>query len=144
MVNIKTRTTINIHKEYVSLYQDILDNDEWGSRDNLKLFTITVLIGKYIVNKKIPITNNVHTYLRVRDNDQKDDMTILKCFAVLESDDVNILKDEDKMFNICEEYTTAGIIELTNWYKSNDEDIFVKLSNILEDKFNKNIEEYFS
>ena len=142
MVNIKTRTTINIHKEYVSLYQDILDNDEWGSRDNLKLFTITVLIGKYIVNKKIPIT--VHTYLRVRDNDQKDDMTILKCFAVLESDDVNILKDEDKMFNICEEYTTAGIIELTNWYKSNDEDIFVKLSNILEDKFNKNIEEYFS
>lgn len=144
MVNIKTRTTINIHKEYVSLYQDILDNDEWGSRDNLKLFTITVLIGKYIVNKKIPITNNVHSYLRVRDNDQKDDMTILKCFAVLESDDVNILKDEDKMFNICEEYTTAGIIELTNWYKSNDEDIFVKLSNILEDKFNKNIEEYFS
>ncbi|WP_042708475.1 hypothetical protein [Methanobrevibacter wolinii] len=143
MVTIKQRLTININKKYYSLYQDIIDNTEWGNRNNLKLFTITVLIGKYIVNKSMPITNNSHPYLRVRDNDQKEDMTILKCFAILESGDINILKDEDKMFTICENYTTAGIIELTKWYKSNEEDIILKLSDILEDKFNKNIKDYF-
>ena len=127
----KSRTTINVNKNYFSLYQEITSKPEWGTGSNLKLFTVTVLIGKYIVGKKIPIKDNSHTYLRVRDNDKKDDMALLKCFAVLESGDWNILKDEDAMFSICEDYTTAGILKLKEWYETNEEDI----EDILSDNF---------
>ena len=143
MVEIKTRTTINVHEKYFPIYQEILENPEWGQRDNLKLFTITVLIGKYIVGEQISLKNNSNTYLRVRDNDKKDDMTLLKCFAVLESGDINILKDEDAMFTLCENYTTAGIIKLKEWYDSNDQDIILTLSENLTDKFLDNKDKYF-
>ena len=143
MVEIKTRTTINVYDEYFPVYQEIMKYPEWGLRDNLKLFTITVLIGKYIVEEKISLEDHVNTYLRVRDNDKKDDMTLLKCFAILESGDVNILKDEDAMFTICENYTTAGIKQLKKWYESNDQDIMLTLSDLLTEKFNENLEKYF-
>lgn len=143
MVEIKTRTTINVYDEYFPVYQEIMKYPEWGLRDNLKLFTITVLIGKYIVDEKISLEDHVNTYLRVRDNDKKDDMTLLKCFAILESGDVNILKDEDAMFTICENYTTAGIKQLKKWYESNDQDIMLTLSDLLTEKFNENLEKYF-
>ena len=143
MVEIKTRTTINVYDEYFPVYQEIIKYPEWGLRDNLKLFTITVLIGKYIVGEKISLEDHVNTYLRVRDNDKKDDMTLLKCFAILESGDVNILKDEDAMFTICENYTTAGIKQLKEWYDSNEQDIILTLSDLLIEKFNENLEKYF-
>ncbi|MCI6929902.1 MAG: hypothetical protein MR750_01420 [Methanobrevibacter boviskoreani] len=139
----KSRTTINVNKNYFSLYQEITSKPEWGTGSNLKLFTVTVLIGKYIVGKKIPIKDNSHTYLRVRDNDKKDDMALLKCFAVLESGDWNILKDEDAMFSICEDYTTAGILKLKEWYETNEEDIEDILSDNLFEKFNINSEQFF-
>ena len=139
----KSRPTINVNKNYFSLYQEITSKPEWGTGSNLKLFTVTVLIGKYIVGKKIPIKDNSHTYLRVRDNDKKDDMALLKCFAVLESGDWNILKDEDAMFSICEDYTTAGILKLKEWYETNEEDIEDILSDNLFEKFNINSEQFF-
>lgn len=135
----KDRITINVHDEYFDLYQNIQSRSEWNSRDNLKLFTITVLIGKYIVNKPISLKGHKHSYLRVRDNEKKDDMTLLKCFAICESDDVNILDDENAMFDLCEKYTTSGIKQLAEWYKdSNEEDIILRLSNLLTDKFIEN------
>lgn len=70
-------------------------------------------------------------------------MTLLKCFAILESGDVNILKDEDAMFTICENYTTAGIKQLKKWYDSNEQDIILTLSDLLTEKFNENFEKYF-
>lgn len=139
----KSRTTINVNKNYFSLYQEITNKPEWGPGSNLKLFAITVLIGKYIVGEKIPIKDNSNTYLRVRDNDKKDDMTLLKCFAVLESGDWNILKDEDAMFSICEDYTTAGILKLKDWYETNEEDIEDILSDNLFEKFDINSEQFF-
>lgn len=139
----KSRTTINVNKNYFSLYQEITNKPEWGPGSNLKLFAITVLIGKYIVGEKIPIKDNSNTYLRVRDNDKKDDMTLLKCFAVLESGDWNILKDEDAMFSICEDYTTAGILKLKEWYETNEEDIEDILSDNLFEKFDINSEQFF-
>ena len=144
MVGINTITTINVYDEYFPVYQEIMKYPEWGLRDNLKLFTITVLIGKYVVDEKISLEDHVNTYLRVRDNDKKDDMTLLKCFAILESGDVNILKDEDAMFTICENYTTAGIKQLKKWYESNDQDIMVTLSELLTEKFIENLEKYFT
>ena len=144
MVEINTITTINVYDEYFPVYQEIMKYPEWGLRDNLKLFTITVLIGKYVVDEKISLEDHVNTYLRVRDNDKKDDMTLLKCFAILESGDVNILKDEDAMFTICENYTTAGIKQLKKWYESNDQDIMVTLSELLTEKFIENLEKYFT
>ena len=70
-------------------------------------------------------------------------MALLKCFAVLESGDWNILKDEDAMFSICEDYTTAGILKLKEWYETNEEDIEDILSDNLFEKFNINSEQFF-
>ncbi len=135
----KDRIIINVHDEYFDLYQNILGRSEWSSRDNLKLFTITVLIGKYIVNESISLKGHKHSYLRVRDNEKKDDMTVLKCFAICESEDMNILDDENAMFDLCEKYTTSGIKQLAEWYKdSNEEDIALRLSDLLIDKFLEN------
>ena len=71
-------------------------------------------------------------------------MTLLKCFAIMESGDINIIKDEDAMFSICEEYTTSGIIKLTEWYNSNEQDIIETLSEELTLKFNENVQEFFA
>lgn len=138
------RTVINVHDDYFPKYQDVIKKDEWKIGENLKLFTITVLIGKYICNEKISLENHVRSFLRVKDNEKKDDMTLLKCFAIMESGDINIIKDEDKMFSICEEYTTSGIIKLTEWYNSNEQDIIETLSEELTGKFNENLQEFFA
>ncbi len=144
MAKNKERTTINIYDEYFPIYQNIIDKDEWKVGDNLKLFTISVLIGKYICNEKISIENHVKGFLRVKDNAKKDEMVLLKSFAIMESGDINIIKDEDAMFSICEQYTTAGILKLKEWYESKEQDIIETLSEELTEKFNDNTKEFFS
>lgn len=141
MVEKNERLLIYVDEEDFQTYRDILTNSEWGTAANLKIFTATVLIGKYIVGEPTPIKKR-NTYLRVKDNAYKDDMTLLKCFAVLESDDFNILQNEDKMFSICESYAKSGIKVLNDWYNDDTQDIAITLYEQLSEKFEENLDNF--
>lgn len=83
MVETVERTVINIEEEDFEIYQSIMQKPEWKGKTNIELFTIAVLIGKFEVKKFQPL-NKQKSYIRVKDNADKDEMTLLKCLAIME------------------------------------------------------------
>ena len=131
------RTNVMVTHEDFPIYTEIAGKDEWGKNSNLKLFTATVLIGKYVVGEpfkgKFP-----HSFFRVHDNEGKDDLAILKCFAIVETEDLSILEDEKRLFSVCESYAKPGIEVLKSWY-DDEEDISVLLYEHILKKFEEDI-----
>ncbi|WP_413828350.1 MULTISPECIES: hypothetical protein [unclassified Methanobrevibacter] len=142
MVETVERTVINIEEEDFEIYQSIMQKPEWKGKTNIELFTIAVLIGKFEVKKFQPL-NKQKSYIRVKDNADKDEMTLLKCLAIMENEDVNIIKNEDEMFKITEGYAKTGIRKLFEWYEDSTQYITELISEVLTDKFEKNESEFF-
>ena len=66
-MNKTKKDTIYVRNEDYENYRDFTQKPEWGYGSNLKLFTTTVLIGKYIVGKRYTGTIS-HYYLKVEEN----------------------------------------------------------------------------
>lgn len=122
------RITINIDMEDWPLYED-LKGSKWNFDKNIHLFTIATLIGKSnSIRKKI---NKQKSYFRVSDNNNHDDMVILKALAISEVNDVKIMESEDDMFTICEEYARSGIKILHDLYVNPSKNLDVFISELL-------------
>ena len=100
------------HVEYS--YQFLSDVLSMG---NIEFFTLTVLIGKFVVKKRKKIDGAVDQFFKMTKNNQiKDEMTILKAVAIDEVDNPFILKDYLSMRKIWIEYSYAGFDKLYEWY----------------------------
>lgn len=102
---------------------------------NIELFTITVLIGKFIVKSREEISNPA-TFIKYESALKSGELIkILQILAIDEVDDINILNDKPKMFNIWEGYAMAGMKEFCEWYHSNSINLSVKLEEVMSDAF---------
>lgn len=103
---------------------------------NIELFTITVLIGKFVVKSRGDI-NNPATFIKY-DSALKsgEPIKILQILAIEETDDINILNNKRKMFDIWEGYAMTGMKEFCKWYHSNSIDLPAKLEEVMSDALN--------
>lgn len=125
---IKRRSIVHIDKDDFKFCQKLIKNNGYF-KNNIHLFTLATLVGKYVVNesKKIP-KGKSKDFFRVQDNINDDNMIVLKCFAISSSKDVSILNNEDDLFSYCEKYANSGIKEIKNWEKL---DFNTELSEVL-------------
>ena len=100
---------------------------------NIELFTITVLIGKFVVEDREEISNPV-TFIKY-DSALKsgEPIKILQILAIEEADDINVLNNKPKMFDIWEGYAMAGMKEFCKWYHSNSIDFPAKLEDVMSE-----------
>lgn len=131
------RTTINVDETEFEKYYQMFTNETGYFKNNIQLFTIATLIGKFVIKKRIPITKQ-HTYFRYADNASTDEIQILKALAITEVNDINILIDHDEMFKICEEYARSGIKQLYDWYTDKNVDFDTELLNVIGEFYDEN------
>lgn len=123
-------------EDYEPIYKMI--RNKYGYFDsNMKLFTIATLIGKHVVKKREPLSKK-QSYIRFHEREADDEMIILKCIAVAEDDDVNVLSDDMEIIKICEEYAKTGIHEFYSWINDNNSSIESKLCEMLVNVNKKN------
>lgn len=100
------------HVEYS--YQFLSDILSMG---NIEFFTLTVLVGKFVVKSRKKVDGAVDQFFKMTKNNQrKDEMTILKAVAIDEVNNPFILKDYLAMRKIWIEYSYAGFDKLYAWY----------------------------
>ena len=99
---------------------------------NIEFFTLTVLLGKFVVKKRKVVDGAVDQFFKMtKNNTQKDEMTILKAIAVDEVNNPFILKDYLAMRKIWIEYSYAGFDILYEWYKMGNQEMEKKLSDVM-------------
>ena len=106
-------------------------------KETYEIFIMSLLIGKYILNKKEPLKNPIKGFIRIETLEKKDAFDIMKCIAIEETKDVNVLSDIKSIFQICEEYANSGIKELKKW-TVNEETFQTKLAENLLEFYEKN------
>lgn len=124
--------TIDVDKSDKEIYKKLMDSKLFGK--NLQLFTISVFIGKYVLNSSKKIDDKV-SYIRRNDNLHADNMTLLKCWGIEEEGDIAAIKSEDEIFKKAEEYARVGVKQLYNWYFSKDDELNIRLADLLLDKY---------
>ena len=103
---------------------------------NIQLFVITVLIGKYVVKDHEEITDPA-TFIKYESALKSGEpIKILQILAIEETDDINILNDKLKMFDIWQGYAMAGMKEFCKWYHSNSIDLPSKLEDVMSESLN--------
>ena len=123
------------HKEYSYQFMSTL-----LSLGNIEFFTLTVLLGKFVVKERKKVDGAVDQFFKMtKNNTQKDEMTILKAIAVDEVNNPFILRDYLEMRKIWIEYSYAGFDKLYEWYKDDKVDIYDKLSGIMIENFKDNL-----
>ena len=106
----------------------------------IEFFTLTVLLGKFVVKERKKVDGAVDQFFKMtKNNTQKDEMTILKAIAVDEVNNPFILRDYLEMRKIWIEYSYAGFDKLYEWYKDDKVDIYDKLSGIMIENFKDNL-----
>lgn len=108
---------------------------------NIEFFTLTVLLGKFVVKSRKEIDGGYDQFFKLtKNNARKDEMTILKAIAVDEVGNPFILKDEVEMRKIWVEYSYAGFNKLFEWYDDDNVDIYEKLSELMISNFKENLD----
>ncbi len=111
------------------------------SMGNIEFFTLTVLLGKFVVKSRKEIDGGYDQFFKLtKNNARKDEMTILKAIAVDEVGNPFILKDEVEMRKIWVEYSYAGFNKLFEWYDDDNVDIYEKLSELMISNFKENLD----
>ena len=88
------------------------------SLGNIEFFTLTVLLGKFVVKSREEVDGAVDQFFKMtKNNIKKDEMTILKAIAVDEVNNPFILRDYLAMRKIWIEYSYSGFDKLFEWYK---------------------------
>lgn len=126
------KTTINIDVSDKEFYTKLMDSKLFSK--NLNLFTISVFIGKYVLNSSKKIDKSI-SYIRINDNLHADNMTLLKCWGIEDEGDISAIKSEDEIFRKAEEYARVGVRQLYEWYFSKDDELDIKLVDLLLNKF---------
>ena len=112
------------------------------SMGNIEFFTLTVLLGKFVVKKRKKVDGAVDQFFKMtKNNTRKDEMTILKAVAVDEVNNPFILKDYLEMRKIWIEYSYAGFDILYEWYKDEKINIYEKLSDIMLSNFKEALDD---
>ena len=112
------------------------------SMGNIEFFTLTVLLGKFIVKKRKTVDGAVDQFFKMtKANISKDEMTILKAVAVDEVNNPFILKDYLAMRKIWIEYSYAGFDKLFEWYKKGIPKLEKKLSEVMISNFKYDLED---
>ncbi|MBE6495221.1 MAG: hypothetical protein E7Z78_02140 [Methanobrevibacter thaueri] len=125
------------HSEYS--YQHLSNVLSMG---NIEFFTLTVLIGKFIVKARKEVDGGVDQFFKMtKNNTRKDELTILKAVAVDEVNNPFILKDYLAMRKIWIEYSYAGFDKLYEWYQKDNNGLEEKLSEIMLSNFKENLDE---
>lgn len=122
------RTLIFIDEKTFPIYKKLMKSKYF--KNNLHLFTCAVLVGKFIIKHSKSIDKK-KDYIKVNDNRNDDNLTILKCLAISDEGKVNILNNEDELFEYCEKYANLGIHEIYNWYKDPECKFNQKLAEVL-------------
>lgn len=125
---VKKRSIVYIDEDDFKFCQKLIKNKNYF-KNNIHLFTLATLVGKYVLNasKNIP-KGKRKDFFRVSDNKDDDNMVILKSIAISSLNDVSILNNEDDIFSYCEMYANAGIKEIKKW---DDLNFSTELSNAL-------------
>lgn len=134
MVEIKRKSMIYVDKLDFPKYKEILN--KYTFKNNLHIFTCAVLIGKSMVNRTKPIKSS-KDFVRTADNAHDENLVILKCLAIAEKNDVNIIVDESEMYKLVEGYARTGIDIMYDWFKSTEYDFETKLCMELIKIFNE-------
>ena len=139
--------SVNIPEEYYRSKHEIKDKSyqklsEILSLGNIEFFTITVLIGKFIVEddeyENLPEVKS-NPFFKLNDYAKsKDEMHILEAFAVQEVDNIYILKDYVAMRDIWQKYSCRGFEKIYEWYSDNNINLEVKLAEELQKTFTNN------
>ena len=109
---------------------------------NIEFFTLTVLIGKFVVKERKELDGAVDQFFKMtKANTIKDEMTILKAIAIDEVNNPFILKDEAEMRKIWIEYSYAGFDELFKWYKLGIPEMEEKLSEVMISNFKADLDD---
>lgn len=112
------------------------------SMGNIEFFTLTVLLGKFVVKERKKVDGAVDQFFKMtKANTSKDEMTILKAVAVDEVNNPFILKDYLAMRKIWIEYSYAGFDELFKWYKKGIPELEKKLSEVIISNFRADFDE---
>ena len=112
------------------------------SMGNIEFFTLTVLLGKFVVKERKKVDGGVDQFFKMtKANTQKDEMTILKTVAVDEVNNPFILKDYVEMRKIWIEYSYAGFDKLYEWYKKGMPKLQEKLAEIMISNFKEDLNE---
>jgi hypothetical protein len=131
--------TDNLYYKHTSDEENIYSYQFLGKQlglSNIELFTITVLIGKYVVKCREEINDPV-TFIKYESALKSGEpIKILQILAIEETDDINILNDKPKMFDIWQGYAMAGMKEFCKWYHSNSIDLPAKLEEVMSDALN--------
>lgn len=129
MSKIKKRDTVRVSSDDFEIFQKFAKKTKYFD-NNIHVFTTAVLIGKYVLQESEKL-KKPKDYFRPESNESSEYLIILKCLAISDMDDVNILTDEDKLYSYCEKYTGPGIRELNKWYNSNEISFEDALINVL-------------
>ena len=113
--------------EDFDIFQKLTKNTDYF-KNNLHLFTCAVLVGKFVLNETSKIENKRKDVVRIIDNRNDENLAILKCLAISEYKDVNILTDEKKMFEYCEKYARTGLHQIYEWHHDPSYDLGTVLS----------------
>lgn len=112
------------------------------SMGNIEFFTLTVLLGKFVVKDRKEIDGGYDQFFKMtKNNTSKDEMTILKAVAVDEVNNPFILKDYLAMRKIWVEYSYAGFDKLYEWYKKDISVLEEKLSELIISNFEDTLNE---
>lgn len=112
------------------------------SMGNIEFFTLTVLLGKFVVKNRKKVDGAVDQFFKMtRNNTRKDEMTILKAVAVDEVNNPFILKDYLAMRKIWLEYSYAGFDKLYEWYGKGTDVLEEKLSELMISNFKEDLED---
>ena len=128
--------TDNLYYKHTSDEENIYSYQFLGKQlglSNIELFTITVLIGKYVVKGREEI-NDPATFIKYESALKSGEpIKILQILAIEETNDINILNDKPKMFDIWQGYAMAGMGEFCKWYHSNSIDLPAKLEEVMSE-----------
>lgn len=128
---------VRVNSDDFEIFQKFRKTKYFNS--NIQLFTMAVLIGRYILQESENLGINPQDYVRPADNESSDYLVILKCLVISDMGDVNILNDEDKLYSYCEKYAGPGIRELNKWHNSNEISFEDALATVLMEAW-KNID----
>jgi hypothetical protein len=102
------------YKEYVAKIRDVLKENGNVEMGNKELFFLCVAVGvKEKVTRPVPARKTDSARL---EDLRPEDFALLKSFVVSQKKDADLLLEEDKLYDVIEEYAAGGLAFLASSY----------------------------
>ncbi len=102
------------HPTYIALTKprENENHQELSPFESMKnIFMLAIFIG-YNEEKRIPLGKDKELIFAWAQFSHEDDVPLLRALALAETEDVEVLMDQDRILTIAEEYANGGIIEI--------------------------------